>query len=200
MSLVADLAPLLEEAPMRVYEPHLSEERFLDFCRRNRDLRVEQDADGNLVIMPPTFSKTGIFSGRLFRQLDEYCERTGRGYPFDSSAGFTLPNGARRSPDASWIASERWEALTEAEQDSFAPISPDLAIELLSTSDSLADGQAKMEEYMANGVRLGLLIDRKNRRVFVYRPGTEPQEMHNPSEVPADPEVPGFALRMARIF
>ena len=100
------------------------QERFIDFCRRNRDLRVERDADGSVIIMSPTFSKTGIYSGRLFRQLDEYCEHTGNGYAFDSSSGFTLRNGAKRSPDASWIASDRWEALTDAQQDSFAPVAP----------------------------------------------------------------------------
>ena len=198
--IATDLEPLLGISPLRVRSSNPSSRTFIEFCRQNPELRVEQDAEGILEIMAPTFSETGIYSGRLFRQLDEHCERTGSGYAFDSSAGFTLPDGAKRSPDASWIPSDKWESLSDEEQQSFAEICPDFVIELMSKSDSLSQAQAKMAEYLRNGSRMGFLIDRKTRTVFVYRPNEEAEELVNPTEVSAEPVIPGFALQMARLF
>ena len=198
--IATDLEPLLGISPLRVRSSNPSSRTFIEFCRQNPELRVEQDAEGILEIMAPTFSETGIYSGRLFRQLDEHCERTGSGYAFDSSAGFALPDGAKRSPDASWIPSDKWESLSNDEQQSFAQICPDFVIELMSKSDSLSQAQAKMAEYLRNGSRMGFLIDRKTRTVFVYRPNEEAEELVNPTEVSAEPVIPGFALQMARLF
>lgn len=119
---------------------------------------------------------------------------------FDSSAGFTLPNGANRSPDASWITNERWNALKNEQKASFAPICPDFVIALRSYSDTLSGLQAKMEEYIENGARLGLLIDRKNRTVHKYRPDVDPTVLDNPTSVSCEPELPGFKLQMKKIW
>jgi Uma2 family endonuclease len=111
-----------------------------------------------------------------------------------------MPNGATRSPDTSWVLSARWNALSPQQQASFAPIAPDFVIELRSSSDTLLGLQEKMQEYVEQGVRLGLLIDRKNRKVHVYRPGCEPEILENPETVGCDPELPGFGLKMAKIW
>lgn len=178
----------------------LSDRQFYDFCRTNPDLRIERNANGEIVVMPPAFADTGNRNGRVFGQLYIWSEADATGEAFDSSSGFTLPNGATRSPDAAWILGDRWNALSPEQQASFAPIVPDFIVELRSSSDTLASLKEKMEEYIANGVRLGLLIDRKNRQVHVYRPNRLPEILDNPESVSCEPEMPMFALKMAKIW
>jgi len=192
-----------ESTPMTVNLPAIApmtHEQFYEFCLANRDLRIERTASGEVVIMPPAFSDTGNRNFNIAAQLWNWTEEDGTGIGFDSSAGFTLPNGATRSPDASWIRLERWNALTEEQKASFAPICPDFVIELRSSSDTLTSLQDKMQEYIANRVLLGWLIDRKNRTVHRYRPNREPELLENPEAVSGDPELPGFVLRMAKIW
>ena len=148
--LPINLSSLLETAEM-------SDAQFYDFCQTNPNLRIERNADGRVIVMPPAFADTGNRNGRVFGQLYIWAETDGTGEVFDSSSGFTLPNGATRSPDAAWILSGRWNALTLEQQASFAPIAPDFFVELRSSSDTLASLQDKMVEYIANGVQLGLL-------------------------------------------
>jgi Uma2 family endonuclease len=120
---------------------------------------------------------------------------------FDSSTLFILPNGARRSPDAAWVTHARWDVLSDAEQDKPVPLAPDFALEILSPTDSLTETQAKMEEYKANAVRLGWLIDPKTRKVYIYRPGAaDPEILDDPQTVSGDPELLGFVLDMNRVF
>ena len=178
----------------------VSDQQFYDFCRTNPDLRIERNAKGEIIVMPPAFADTGNRNGRIFGQLFVWSEADATGEAFDSSSGFTLPNGATRSPDAAWILSDRWNALQPAQQASFAPIAPDFVVELRSSSDTLASLKEKMEEYIANGVRLGLLIDRKNCQVHVYRPNRSPEILDNPESVNCEPEMPMFVLKMARIW
>ncbi len=193
MSLPIDLSSLITVSKV-------SDRQFYDFCRTNPDLRIEQDANGEIIVMPPAFSDTGNRNGRVFGQLFVWSEADATGEAFDSSSGFTLPNGATRSPDAAWILSDRWNALSSEQQASFAPIVPDFVVELRSSSDTLVSLKEKMAEYIANGVRLGLLIDRKNCQVYVYRPDREPEILDNPESVSCDPEMPRFALKMAKIW
>ena len=174
--------------------------QFSEFCQANPDLRIERTAVGEIMIMSSTFSDTGNRSGKAFQQLANWADRDGSGETFDSSTGFTLPNGATRSPDASWIRSDRWNALTEEQKASFAPICPDFVIELMSSSDRLNSWQDKMQEYLNNGASLGFLIDRKHRKVHRCRPNQAPEILDNPEEVGGDPELPGFALQMAKIW
>lgn len=188
-----NLSALTATAPM-------SDQQFYDFCQTNPDLRIERNANGDVIVMPPAFADTGNRNGRLFGQLYIWSEADGTGEAFDSSAGFTLPNGATRSPDASWILADRWHGLTPDQQASFAPIAPDFVVELRSSSDSLVGLQSKMDEYMANGVRLGLLIDRKAQQVHVYRPNQPPEIVDHPAVVNCGPELPEFELKMSRIW
>ena len=178
----------------------MTRDEFYAFCLANRDLRIERTATGDVVIMAPAFSDTGNRNFNLAAHLWVWTEKDGTGLGFDSSSGFTLPNGATRSPDAAWIQAERWNALAEAEKASFAPICPDFVIELRSASDTLIGLKNKMQEYIENGVLLAWLIDRKNRTVYIYRPNREPEIWENPDRVSGDPELPGFSLPMAKIW
>lgn len=192
-----------ESAPLTVNFPAITQmthAQFYEFCQANQDLRIERTATGDVIIMPPAFSDTGNRNSKISQQLANWADQDGSGEVFDSSSGFTLPNGATRSPDASWIKHDRWNLLTPEEKASFAPICPDFVIELRSASDSLRDLQAKMQEYIDNGALLGLLIDRKNRTVHIYRPNQVAEILDNPQTVSADPELSGFVLRMAKIW
>ncbi|NDJ16957.1 Uma2 family endonuclease [Myxacorys almedinensis] len=192
-----------QSTPLKVHLPsalQMTNEQFYDLCLGNPDLRIERSATGDVVIMSPAFSDTGNRNFEIAIELGIWARRDGTGIGFDSSAGFTLPNGATRSPDASWTKLERWNALSDSQKASFAPICPDFVIELRSSSDSLTELQAKMQEYMDNGTRLGLLIDRKNRTVQIYRPDRTCELLDAPESVSCDPELPGFTLKMARIW
>jgi len=200
-----------ENIPLTVNLPAIApmtHAQFYEFCLANRDLRIERTASGDVVIMPPAFSDTGNRNFNIAAQLGNWTEQDGTGIGFDSSTGFTLTNGATRSPDASWIRLERWNVLTEEQKASFAPICPDFVIELCSSSVreaspkeiTLTSLQDKMQEYMINGAVLGWLIDRKNRTVHLYRPDQEPEILDNPETVSGEPELPGFVLRMAKIW
>jgi Uma2 family endonuclease len=192
-----------ESIPLTVNLPAIAQmtlAQFYEFCQANRDLRIERTAAGEVVIMPPAFSDTGNRNLKISQQLANWADQDGTGESFDSSSGFTLPNGATRSPDAAWVKLERWNALTADQKASFAPLCPDFVIELRSSSDRLSNLQDKMQEYMANGTSLGMLIDRKHRTVHIYRPNQEPEILDNPETVSGEPELPGFALRMAKIW
>lgn len=178
----------------------MTTEQFYEFCQANRDLRIERTANGEVIVMPPAFSDTGNRNLKIGQQLANWSDRDSTGETFDSSSGFTLPNGAIRSPDASWIKLERWNALTEQQKASFAPICPDFVIELRSKSDTLKGLQAKMQEYIDNGALLGWLIDRQNQKVYIYRPNREAEILDNPKSVSGDRELPGFVLQMAKIW
>ncbi|MCZ6677173.1 MAG: Uma2 family endonuclease [Candidatus Poribacteria bacterium] len=136
----------------------VSDTEFFEFCRLNRDLRIELTSKGDLIIMPPAGGKTGRINFNLSVHFGAWVEADGTGIGFDSSTGFTLPNGAKRSPDVAWVRRSRWEALTEEEQEKFPPLSPDFVVEIRSRSDAINILQAKMEEYIANGAQLGWLI------------------------------------------
>jgi Uma2 family endonuclease len=192
-----------ESTPLTVNFPSLvqmTNEQFYEFCQANGDLRIERTANGEVIIMPPAFSDTGNRNFNIAAQLGYWTEQDGTGIGFDSSAGFTLPNGAMRSPDASWIELERWNILTDAQKASFAPICPSFVIELRSSSDRLSKLQEKMQEYIDNGASLGWLIDRQNRKVYIYRPNREVEILENPEAVTGNPELPGFILRMTKIW
>ena len=178
----------------------LTDEEFYQFCQANPELRIEQNANGEIIVMSPAFSDTGNRNFNLVGQFARWVEADGTGIGFDSSAGFTLPNGARRAPDLSWIQCDRWDELTPEQQASFAPICPDFVIELRSASDSLASLQAKLQEYIDNGASLGWLIDRKHRTVHRYRPSQTPEILENPETVSGDPELPGFVLSLKQIW
>ena len=178
----------------------LTSEQFVRLCRDNPDLRLELTAQKEIVIMPPNWTKTGMQNAEISAQLWVWAKADGTGITGDSSTGFTLPNGAVRSPDASWIRRDRWDALTKDQQNSFAPICPDFLIELRSHSETLPELQAKMEEYIENGSQLCWLIDPTEKRVHIYRPGQTPEAIDNPVTIGADPVLPGFTLDLTQLW
>ena len=178
----------------------MTDDQLLQFCADNGDLRIELTAQKELIIMPPANPTTGLKNGEISGQLYIWSKQDGTGLCFDSSSGFTFPNGAMRSPDASWIARERWEALDEDDRHKFSHIAPDFVAELRSPSDRLPVAQAKMEEYIENGVRLGWLIDPTQRMVYIYRPGQPVETLENPETVSGEPVLPGFTLNLADIW
>ena len=179
----------------------MTDEHFFEFCQENRELRIERNQFGDISIMSPAGSETGNREGKIIQQLMNWTDEDGTGIAFSSSTGFTLSTGAKRSPDASWIKLSRWNKLTPAQQKKFAPICPDFVIELRSASDNLQPLKDKMQEYMQEpGIQLGLLIDRKNRRVYVYRPGQPEECLENPDTVSCEPVLTGFVLNMGKIW
>ena len=178
----------------------LTPEQFRQVCRDNRDLRLELTSNGGLIVMPPTGSKTGQRNFNLSRQFGVWVEKDGTGVGFDSSTGFSLPDDAILSPDASWVRRERWDALTEEEQEGFAPLCPDFVIELRSSSNSLKSLQEKMQEYIGNGAQLGWLINPPERRVYIYRRDEEVEVLSDAETVSADPILPGFVLQLTELW
>ncbi|MDB9462782.1 Uma2 family endonuclease [Dolichospermum circinale CS-534/05] len=191
-------SPLILHFPSSM---QMTDDQFFQFCQENRDLRIERNQFGEISIMSPAGSETGNRNFNLAGQLYVWSEKDNTGICFDSSTGFTLSTGAKRSPDAAWIKLERWNQLTPKQQKKFAPICPDFVIELRSDSDNLQPLKEKMQEYMQEpGIQLGLLIDRKNRRVYIYRPGEKEEYLENPDTVNCDPVLPGFVLNMGKIW
>jgi Uma2 family endonuclease len=178
----------------------LSPEQFFRLCSDNPELRLELTAQKEIIVMSPTNSKTGMRNAEINRQLGNWAIADGRGVVFDSNTGLTLPNGASRSPDASWILRTRWNALKLEEQEAFAPICPDFVIELWSPSDTLKEIQFKLAEYIANGSELGFLIYPPLKQVFVYRPNQAVACLEQPTSVSGDPELPGFTLNLTEIW
>ncbi|MGI0496401.1 Uma2 family endonuclease [Limnospira platensis] len=180
---------------------HVSQEQFQAIAAANPDLRLERTATGELLVTPPTGSESGKRNSRIIGQLDRWDEAHEElGVAFDSSTGFILPNGAIRSPDASWVSRPRWEALTPEVRRGFAPLCPDFVVELRSPTDSLSELRQKMGEYLENGARLGWLIDPQNRRVEIYRPQQEIEVGEDPTELSGGDVLPGFVLRLNRIW
>lgn len=200
---MAQLAGTLEpRAPMKisVRDAKLTKEQFIQLCQENRDFRFELTARQELIIMPPAGSETGRRNSKLTVRVGTWAEADGTGIAFDSSTGFTLPNGAIRSPDASWVKKERWEALSQEQRDEFSPLCPDFVIELRSPSDRLSEIHAKMQEYMDNGALLGWLIDPQEKRVYIYRPNQPVETLDNPAELRSDPVLPGFVLYVREVW
>ena len=177
-----------------------TDDKFVEIVAANKDLRLELSSHGELSIMSPTGGETGDRNLELGGQVWFWNRQNGLGKAFDSSTGFKLPNGATRSPDVSWIKIERWNALTPEQRKRFLPLCPDFVIELVSESDDLADTQAKMREYIANGLRLGWLINPKNKQVEIYRPNQEIEILESPTSLSGEDVLPGFILDLQPIF
>jgi Uma2 family endonuclease len=189
------------ELPVRIrLKRPMTDDELMQFCAENELLRVERDANGELIVMSPTGTGTGRTNSEMNFQLALWARETNSGVTFDSNAGFTLPDGSMRSPDAAWIAWARWNALTKEEQDRFAPICPEFVIELRSPSDSLSELQAKMQLWIANGAELAWLVDPSRKAVEVYRPGREAEVLEGGSVVEGDGPVAGFVLELGKVW
>ncbi|KAM3113605.1 Uma2 family endonuclease [Phormidesmis sp. 146-33] len=189
-ALIVNLRPTID----------LTDEQFYHLCQNNPDLRFERTAKGELIIMSPTGGETGKRNFSLTTQLGIWTEQDGSGVGFDSSTGFKLPNGANRSPDAAWILKDRWNALTPEQQGKFPPIAPDFVIELRSQTGSLETLEAKMQEYLDNGVRLGWLLDPQTPQAKIYRPGQPVQTLLSPTTLSGEDVLPGCVLDVERVL
>lgn len=200
VQIPANPETLLIELPKTV-TLYVTQEQFAAIAAANRDLRLERTAKGELIVNPPTGWETGKCNWSIAGELYLWWRNAGEpGQAFDSSTGFVLPNGAIRSPDASWVSQERWEALTPEQKGTFANICPDFVVELRSNSDTLKSLQEKMREYIENGAKLGWLINPQQRRVEIYRPISAVEVLENPAELLGEEVLPGLVLDLYRVW
>lgn len=192
----AGLPTILRFRPLYAMTP----DEFYQFCQQNPDLRAELTSKGEIVSMSPSGGGTGARNAHVVKVLGRWADDNGSGNVFDSSTGFELPNGAVRSPDASWVRRERLAHLSPEELEHFLPLCPDFVIEIASPSDRLPDLKAKMDEYIANGAQLGWLIVPAAGAVYVYRPDEKPQRLSRADTVAAEPILPGFVLDLNPVW
>jgi Uma2 family endonuclease len=196
-SVVVETKPLLLDVSNTILT--VTSEQFDRLCVDNPDLRLELSPNRELIVMAPTFSISGKRNLNLGSQVYVWNERTELGEAFDSSSGydFTAIGGGKPSPDVSWIEKSRLEGIS---LEQLCPVVPDFVIELRSTKDNLNPLQKKMSEYQRLGVKLGLLINPKDKQVEIYRSGREPEIVESPTEIDCSEVMPGFILSMSRIF
>ena len=185
---------------LNLKEVGISEDQFFQLCGDNSDLFMELTAQKELVIMSPNGLKSGWRDTMLATELMIWARKDGTGIAFGPSAGYTLPNGAVRGPDASWIRRHRLSVFTDEELEKFAHICPDFAAEIASPSNTVAELKVKMEEYLANGAQLGWLIDPYHTRVYIYRSGKAVDVLENPTMISGDPVLNGFTFNVAEIW
>ena len=182
----------------------LTDEQFYQLCVANEQWQFELTAEGELIIMPPTGGESGISNAGLTAKLYNWNEQTQLGKVFDSSTEFRLPSGAKRSPEVSWVIRERWEALPREDRKRFPPLCPDFVVELRSESDSLEQLRSKMREYLANGIRLGWLIDPQTPLVEIYRPSQDVETINfsfdEPPTLSGEDVLPEFVLDLTPIL
>ncbi len=172
----------------------VTDEQFYQLCQANPDVPLERNRQGELVIVPPVGAESGSREADYIADLVVWNRQTGLGIVFSSSTVFNLPNGGDRSPDAAWVKLDRWNALTQQQQERFPPICPDFVIELRSRTDRLKPLQEKMQEYLDSGLRLGWLIDPQNGQVEIYRVGEAIQTVQFPTQLSGENVLPGFIL------
>ena len=186
--------------PATLTVPPMTDDQFAEFCAEHPDLMFEMSAEGELIVMAPTFSLTGARNANIIRQLGTWADQDGRGIVNDSSTGYVLPNGARRSPDASWVAKDKIKRLSKKSLQGFWHLCPAFVIELRSESDRVGVLRRKMGEYISNGAELGWLIDPKNRSVEIHRPNSEPQLIAGIDSVVGEGPVAGFVLDLLPVW
>lgn len=186
--------------PFSFFVGEISDEHFEKICRKNRDFRIEQTAEGELILMPPTLPDTGWKNTKLTTRTENWSEFNNAGVVFDSSTFFTLPNGARRSPDVAWIRREKWENWSSEKRRESSDIVPDFVIKLRSSTDSVKTLQNKMTEYIENGVLLGWLIDPQTQKVHIYRENGKVEILENPKTVSGEDILQGFELNVQEIW
>ena len=189
-SLTLNLNPIIK----------LTQEQFYKLCETNPELKLERNAQGELIVMPPTGGETGRSNSSINAQIYFWNEEKQLGEVFDSSTEFTLPSGADRSPDVSWVEKYRWDSLTKEQKEKFIPLCPDFIIEIMSPSDNLKKLQNKIEEYIENGCRLGWLIKRKKQEVEIYRPGRDVEILENPKTLSGEDVLPEFIFDLTTIM
>jgi Uma2 family endonuclease len=190
------------ELPVRLrFERPMTDDELMRFCAENELLRVERDANGELIIMSPTGTEGGNVELDVATELNLWARQDGRGKTLGPNSGVTLPDGSVRAADAAWVSWELWNALTHDQQKRFAPICPEFVIEIRSEHDRLPQLQEKMWLWIANGAELGWLVDPSRKTVEVYRPGAaHPDILEGVTAVYGEGPVGGFILELARIW
>ncbi len=183
------------------YPRRLTEEEFYEFCADNRDLRIEQDKNGNILIMPPVDHDSGVAESNVHGYLFSWWLTYQQGLTYSPTTGFKLPDGATRSADSAWASDEKVANLTPQQRKQFAPLVPDFVVEVRSTSDQIGKLKKKMTDtWMANGVRLAWLIDPKMQRAYIYRPDQPVEECLGFDRKLSGEEVcPGFELDLRKL-
>ncbi|MGB7415773.1 MAG: Uma2 family endonuclease [Thermosynechococcaceae cyanobacterium] len=172
----------------------LTHEQFYELCMANKEIAMERSAIGELIIMPPVGGESGEKEADFIIDLGIWNRQTKLGKVFSSSTVFKLPRGGDRSPDAAWVKLEHWNRLTQEQQKKFPPLCPDFVIELRSESDRLKPLQAKMQEYLDSGLRLGWLINPQDQTVEIYRPAKAVEVIEYPATLSGEDVLPGFIL------
>jgi Uma2 family endonuclease len=186
-------------ARLRLSVP-LSDDELIAFSQANKPCKVERLATGEILAMTPIGFENNRREAYVVHELFSWAEADGRGEVVSSNAGFNLPDGSTLSPDAGWVESSRVAALSEDQRERFLPFAPDFLIEILSPSDSLTELDAKMEQWIANGVRLAWRIDPFGGTVAVFAPGQPVAVLGRPEVVEGSGPVAGFKLKMARVW
>lgn len=197
--------PLFADEPLVLDDPYMSrmsEEEFFDFCQQHRKWRIERNAQQEILIAASTDSFTSQRGARLIGHFGMWWDQHPEaGEIFDSNAGFTLPNGAVRSPDASWVPAAQWHALSPEQQEKFAHVCPPFVVELRSKTDSLRVLLAKMEEYRANGTALGWLLSCDDETAYIFRAGQAGYEtvLGFERELSGEDVLAGFVLDLRKL-
>lgn len=178
----------------------IDSEKFFQICQQNPELNIEENAQGELLIMSPTGGETGRKNAELIADFIIWNRKHQLGFVFDSSTCFQLPQGGRRSPDIAWVKKERWLNLSPEEREKFPPLCPDFALELLSPSDNLTTTQTKMVEYLASGLRLGWLINPKSQQVEIYRGDGSQETLVKPDQLSGETVLLNFTLEMTWLW
>jgi len=183
-----------------VVDPPMSDAEFETFCLQNDGVQVERTSEGAIRMNPPTGKETTSANSEINFKLFGWWSKHERGVVIaDSSGGFYLPDGSVLSPDAAYIMPKTLKQKTNEKRTIFFPVCPDFVIELLSKSDTLAKTQKKMEHWIANGVKLGWLIDPYRKQVSIYGPGGE-VGIFSGKILKGHGPVKGFNLDLARIW
>jgi Uma2 family endonuclease len=178
----------------------MTDDEFYTFCVENENIKFEREPDGQIVIMSPTGFNTGRRNAKIIVQLSNWNSKNKLGEVVDSDTGFYLPNGAMRNPDAGWVSNERLASISKSDLEKFPHLVPDFIIELVSKSDYPKNLDTKMKEWIANGCRLGWLIDPFNETVTVYSPGREPEVIKGfDKSVSGGTVLPGFELDLKEL-
>jgi Uma2 family endonuclease len=189
-----------EYLPVTLTAPPMTDDEFVEFCLKYPDYFIETTADGDVVIMPPNYTWTSWRNGQILAQLHNWAELDGRGVVCDASAGFVLPNGARRSADSSWISRRHLATLTQDQLMGFWRRCPDFLIELRSHYEQPRGLRAKMQEWIDNGALLAWMIDPDSKTVEIYRPGHEPVTVRDADSIEATDPIQGFVLDLTRVW
>lgn len=189
------------ELPIRIRPDHpLTDEELMRFCAANDPLRVERDANGELIVMCPTGMEGGGVEGDVFGELRNWALQDKTGKAYGPNVGYKLRDGSMRAPDASWVSWARINALTSKERKSFAPICPEFVVEVRSETDRLSELKEKMLMWMSNGAELAWLVDPLRKVVEIYRPGLPVEEQEGHSAAYGEGPVGGFILELGKIW